>query len=184
MVVTRSRLRRWLAATAAASVVLSARMSVAAERASADAVKAAFLFNFAKFVQWPIDAMPPERRITLCVVGDPALADALNTIVKGQTIEGRNLTAQLIKPDGPLHACHILYIAAREAEQAVTVIELITGAPVFTVGDCDRFVDAGGVAQLVNENGRMRFVISLPAAHRARLAVSAKLLGLARDIRQ
>jgi hypothetical protein len=88
-----------------------------------------------------------------------------------------------MKPDGPLASCHVLYLATRDADASATVLAMVKSAPVFTVGDGDGFTDSGGIAQLVTEDGRLRFVINLIAAHQARLAISSKLLGLAKSVK-
>jgi len=177
---------RGVAATLIVGALLLARAADSRGQAGSPptpAAKAAFLFNFARFVEWPIDAMSPTQRITLCVVGDNAVADALAQLVKGQTIDEHLLDAHATQRDGPLRSCHRVYVGALDDDTVMDVLETLKGAPVFTVGDCDRFADAGGIVQLVNEHGRLRFVINLIAAHQARLTLSSQLLGLAKTVK-
>jgi hypothetical protein len=175
--------RRRLSALAVAFLLLPWHAALAADQASAAAVKAAFVLNFAKFIRWPDDALAASQPVNLCVIGDAAVADALATLVRGQQIEGHELAARLLKRDDALRECHVLFVSARDGEQAIGMVASVRNAPVFTVADCEKFTDAGGIAQLMNENGRMRFAINLSAATKARLSLSSKLLGLAKTVK-
>ena len=146
-------------------------------------VKAAFLYNFAKFAEWPADALVPGQRLSLCVLGDNAVADALEQTIKGHTIENHELTVQVVNADGPIRSCHLLYVGGFDAKRATQLIEALKGAPVFTVSDGDKFAELGGVAQLILENDKMRFAINVASAQRARLQLSSKLLSLAKIVK-
>src|SRR6185436_17872859 len=101
----------WRGVALALTTLLSGRPSAAAETAtSAVAVKAAFLFNFAKFAEWPPDALAPGQRLSLCVVGDASVADALEQTISGRPFEGHELSVQVLGVDGPLRSCHLLYV--------------------------------------------------------------------------
>ena len=151
----------------------------AAQGVSGTALKAAFLYNFAKFAEWPADVLAPGQKISLCVLGDNAVADALERTIKGHSAESHELTVQAIGADSPIRSCHLLYIGGLDVKGAIQLIEALNGASVFTVSDCDRFAELGGVAQLILESDRMRFAINVAAAQRARLQLSSKLLSLA-----
>jgi hypothetical protein len=153
------------------------------QTATAAAVTSAFLYNFAKFTEWPADALAPGQRIALCVIGANAVADALEQTIKGHTIEGHELTVEMVKPDGSVRSCHVLYASGLDEKRSLQLIETLKAAPVLTASDADRFAELGGVAQLILEGGRMRFVINVTAAQRARLQLSSKLLSLARIVR-
>jgi hypothetical protein len=163
-----------LMAGASPATVLAAGDTVAAS-----VLKAAFIFNFAKFSQWPADALGPGQRLALCVVGDAAVADALTHTIQGRSIEGRQLTVTLRKADESAAGCHLLYVSASEIKRAAGLLQSARGASVFTVSDGDGFAESGGVAQLIVENDRMRFAINIAAAQRGRLNISSKLLSLA-----
>lgn len=175
---------------AAASVLLAVALCAAdqprliAQGAAAATIKAAFLYNFAKFTQWPAAALAPGQRLTLCVVGDRSVADALEMTIKGRLVEGHELSAQVIDVDGPLQSCHLLYVDGRDGQRAAKLIDALRGVPVFSVSDGDRFAENGGIAQLVVERDRMRFAINVTAAERARLHLSSRLLSLAHVIRE
>jgi len=150
----------------------------AAQDVSVPALKAAFLSNFVKFTEWPEDQRAPGRVFTFCVSGDKAVTAAL---LQGLTDHpgAVPMSVIVVTPDGPLHACQMLYVGGTELRQARRVIDALKGAAVFTVSDIEGFAEAGGVAQLRLENGRMRFTINPGAAQRAHLTLSAKLLRLA-----
>jgi hypothetical protein len=157
-----------------------------AQTATAAALTSAFLFNFAKFTEWPSDALAPGQRIALCVVGDNAVADALELTIKGHAIESHELTVQVVPWSGTpgadasaLRSCHLLYMSGLDGKRTLQLLESVKAAPVLTASDADRFAELGGVAQLILENGRMRFAINAAAAQRARLQLSSKLLSIA-----
>jgi hypothetical protein len=154
-----------------------------AQTATAAALTSAFLYNFAKFTEWPSDALAPGQRIALCIIGDSAVADALERTIKGHAIESHELTVGLVKPEGPFRSCHLLYMTGFDATRSLQLLEGLKTAPVFTASDADKFAERGGVAQLTLENGRMRFAINITAAQHARLQLSSKLLSLAQIIK-
>jgi hypothetical protein len=149
-----------------------------AQSANVPELTAAFLTNFVKFAAWPDGALPASRAFTYCVAGDRAIAAALESSIRSHPApEPQNVL--FVSPDGPLGTCQMLYLADVNLRQAQETIALVRGAPVFTVSNVDGFAEIGGVAQLKLEKGRMHFAINPAAARRARLSLSAKLLGLA-----
>ena len=153
------------------------------QSATAAALTSAFLYNFAKFTEWPPDSLAPGQRLAMCVAGDTAVASALDQTVKGHAIEGHELTVELLKPDASARACHLLYVSGLDEKRSLQLIDSLKTASVLTASNVERFADLGGVAQLTLENGRMRFTINVNAAQRARLQLSSKLLRLARIIK-
>jgi hypothetical protein len=156
---------------------------VTAQSATVPALKAAFLFNFAKFTAWPADALSADQRLTLCVMGDASITDALERTISGRHVEGRQLAVRVVAIDGAIRSCHLLYAGGLDVARSAQLVQALDGAAVFTVGDNDRFAESGGVAALIFDGDRMRFAINVMAAQRARLKLSSKLLGLAKIIR-
>jgi hypothetical protein len=154
-----------------------------AQNVSAPALKAAFVFNFAKFVTWPADVLAAKRNLTICVADDNSVAEALEPIINHQLVDGHELKVVRVKADGPLGACHILFAGGLDSRRARALIDALQGTAVMSISDCERFADTGGVVQLVLERDRMRFVFNLGAARRARLTVSSKLLQLAKSVK-
>jgi hypothetical protein len=145
-------------------------------------LKAAFVYNFAKFAEWPLDALPATASFTACVLGDGPLGDALERSVKGRVLFGRSVSVSRVTAEGPLRACHLLYVSGVSAAQVSLVVASVKGAPVLTIGDIDGFTSLGGIAHVFVENGRMRFELNLERAKLSRLQLSSKLLALAARI--
>ena len=157
---------------------------VRAQGVTAPALKAAFLYNFANFTEWPADSLAPGQRLSLCVLGDNAVADALEQTIKGRGVDNHELTVTVIKTaESAILSCHLLYVSGVDPKRTDQLLFALSGTSVFTVGDGDRFAELGGVAQLILENGRMRFAVNVGAARRAHLKISSKLLSLAKIIK-
>lgn len=146
-------------------------------------VKAAYLFNFIKFVQWPESAFQdPLAPIVIGIVGEDPFGEALPQVVVGKTVQGRDLVIRKYHAAENLQGCHILFISASEKKWLSYLLAKLRGSSIVTVSDLDRFVESGGMIQFVIENGRVRFAINVGASNRARVKVSAKLLSLARTV--
>lgn len=174
--------RRRRAAVLAALLLLWSA-PVGAQGVTAPILKAAFLYNFANFAEWPAGALVPAQRLSLCVVGDDAVADALAQTIKGRKVDTHELTVEVITADGPIRSCHLLYISGLNKKRAGELLNSLKNVSVFTVSDGDQFAEMGGVAQLIVENDRMRFAVNVGAAHRANLKISSKLLKLAKIVK-
>ena len=171
----------WASFTIGATLLLSG--AVGAQSLTAPVLKAGFLYNFAKFAQWPAEVLAQGAPLSLCIVGDGALAEALAQAVKGQGIDGHRLTVTVITGDGPIRDCHLLYVSGLDRKQAVRLLDTMKNSAAFTVSDGDHFAEMGGVAQLILESSRLRIVVNLDAVHRARLTISSKLLSLAQIVK-
>jgi hypothetical protein len=146
-------------------------------------VKAAYLFNFLKFVEYPpesfADSLAP---IVIGVVGEDPFGSALPQIVIGKTVQGRDLVIHVYRAGEDLRGAHILFIGASERKRLPAILSSLRGSSVLTVSDAAGFLDAGGMIQFVNEEERVRFAINADAAARVKLKISSKLLSLARPV--
>lgn len=143
-------------------------------------LKAVFLFNFAKFVEWPPAAFAGERSpLTICVYGADPFGKSLDSVVQGERLGERALIVQ--RPTGveELRDCHILFVSRSERQSLPDVISRVDRSPVLTVSDMDGFLKAGGIINFVLEENKVRFLINLEAAERNQLKISSKLLRLA-----
>lgn len=142
-------------------------------------VKAAFLFNFAKFVDWP----RPSGNLKLCLVGaDPfegALAAFDNRLIGERRFVSRRLA---LRSDAELLACDMLYIAGSEHERVASLLEAVRGAPVLTVGDGPGYGGEGMMINFYLDQGKVRFEVDPGAARRSGLKLSAKLIQLGRQV--
>jgi hypothetical protein len=175
------RLRRSAVAVGLLACFVLRPGAAAAQSAPESTLKAAFLYNFAKFAEWPVDA-PPTDPLTICVFGDTAIADALDETVKGRTIDGRKVVVSRTTLDS-IRTCHVVYITGFDAKRAQQIVDDLKNAPVLTVGDREQFAQGGGIAGLFVEQGRMRFAINVEAAQRCRLRISSRLLSLAKIVK-
>ena len=171
--------KRRLPAVVLALLVAGAPLT--AQTASAPALKAAFVYNFAKFAEWPADA-GKAGPLTICVLGDLQIANELESTIKGRTIDGREVLVVRIQPEG-VRVCHVLYVSGFDAKRWQQIIDDLKNAPVLTVGDADHFAEGGGIAGLFIDDGRVRFAVNVEAAKRARLQISSRLLSLAKLVK-
>lgn len=167
---------RLTAAAIAACVVMSAPASGQAMAESA--LKAAFLYNFAKFTTWPADTLPPGAPITLCVVDDGIVTGMLRQAVAGRPIDGREVHVLPLTRDAAPRTCQIVYIPGEDGPLEARILDRLKTASALTVGDGHGSSRNGIVARLFVDGGKMRFAISVDAIQRARLHVSSKVLAL------
>ena len=159
------------------------RAARAQETLSEYQVKAAYLFNFLKFVEWPSDAFAdPLAPFVIGVVGEDPFGNALPQVILGKTVQGRDLVVHVYRSGDDCRGAQILFISASEKRKLPAIMASLHGASALTVSDVPGFLNAGGIIQFLNENGRIRFAINVDAATRARLKMSSKLLSLAKVI--
>lgn len=157
--------------------------SVSAQAAAEYDVKAAFLYNFAKFVEWPPDAFDsPGSPMTLCIVGKDPFGDVLDTLVRGETLQGRPLIVHRTRDLLEVRDCHVVFLSRTEQARQDEVLATVRGAGILTVGEGDSFLREGGIIRFVLEANRVRFEVNLDAAERNGLKLSSKLLRLARSV--
>jgi hypothetical protein len=190
---TRRRLRRALeqAAVAWLHVLLLAWIAVAlCHPALADEappldyqVKAAFLLNFTKFVEWPGTAFTDAHSpLAICILGEDPFGNALDDMVKGEAVHGRELIIRRIRRAPESKACQVLFVASSGKDAAKIFAE--SGPGVLTVGEGGKFLQDGGIIAFVIENRRVRFDIGQRAAMKAMLTLSSRLLMVARTVEQ
>jgi hypothetical protein len=143
-------------------------------------VKAAFLYNFAKFVEWPPqvfkDAADP---IAICIAGETPIYAPLESAVSGKTVAGRSFAVRKASDAQHTAGCHILFIGLVERKRSPQILVGARQWGILTVGETPEFIADGGVINFKLEEGKVRFEISLKAAERQRLRISSKLLSLA-----
>jgi hypothetical protein len=166
-------------ARATIAVLLLMRVVASAQDVTEPALKAAFIYNFAIFTEWPADVVPAGPFV-ICVLGDAAVGEALEREFKGRLIAGHIMAVSHVAPAGPQRVCHVLYVSGVTAGQAARLIAGLRDVPVLTISDVEGFTDLGGIAQFFFEHGRLRFSVDLGSAGRARLQISSRLLALAK----
>lgn len=143
-------------------------------------VKAAFLYNFAQFTEWPPEAFAkPDSPLVIGILGEDPFGEALDTTVRGEAVRGHKLQLKRFRAVAELPTCHIVYIGRSEANRLSQVLKALNGKPILTVSDLDGSAERGVTIQFVTEHGRVRFKINPKTAETAKLELSSKLLRVA-----
>ena len=146
-------------------------------------LKAAFLFNFAKFVEWPPSAFSSDKApITLCIAGGDPFGNTLDALISGKTIDNRNIATRRTKNVGDMGNCHVVFVDSSEDKHLPEIVDRLNAGATLLVGESPDFASRGGDIQFYMQDGKIRFAINVDAVQRSRLTVSAKLLALARIV--
>jgi hypothetical protein len=176
--------RRAVLALAALLFVGGGRwVSAQANPSSEYQVKAAFLFHFAQFVDWPPEAFKDATSpLTYCTVGEDPFHGSLDGSLSGKTIEGRPARVVHFREAQEIQGCQILFLGAPEKKFITATLANLRATPVLTVGESENFVQQGGMIGFLLEGNKVRFEINIDAAERAKLKISARLLTLAKTV--
>jgi len=155
------------------------RGGAVAQDVTEPALKAAFIYNFARFTTWPAD-LPATDSFVICVLGDAAVGDALARAVAGRQLMERPIAISPVAVAAPKRGCRILYVSGVPVRQAADLVGELRDAPVLTISNIEGFASAGGMTQFFFEHGQLRFRIHHESAKRAGLQISSKLLIMAR----
>ena len=145
-------------------------------------LKAAFVYRFPQFVEWPDTAVQESRTLDLCVLHPNPFGSELEQLVIGESLGGRPLHVRVIDTVDALPGCHALFAGAHSAI-AAAALQAVSGRPVLTVGETDEFLNAGGIIALKIVDRRVRFDVNAANAQKAGLRISAQLLNLAAAVR-
>lgn len=153
--------------------------AAAATPAPAAAVKAVFLVNFAKLVEWPPSAFRgPGAPLVIGILGADQFGPVLDEAAAGENVRGRAIEVKRFRRLADLEKCHLLFISAAQEYHLAEIFRHLRRDSTLTVADMDGFVARGGAIQFRNVRGRLRFEIRRDAAERAGLRVNARLLSL------
>jgi len=144
-------------------------------------VKAAFIYNFTKYVEWPPETNGP---LLICLLGEPdPLLTALTTL-EGKQSQGSNIHLRSTGRDGgSLEGCRVIVVGASETVRVAAILDSARKQPALTVSEIEHFADGGGMIGLVVDGTRVQFEINAQATQRANLRLSAQLLKLARKVK-
>jgi hypothetical protein len=138
-------------------------------------VKATYLYNFVKFIEWPGQ---PAGPLNICVAGRNPFGTVLDDLLANETINGRPVRSRVILEPDP--GCQVVFVPSGAA--ATAYLRAARGAPVLTVGEESDFIELGGIISLYLDSNNVRFTINPSAAERAKLRISSRLLTLARIV--
>jgi hypothetical protein len=146
-------------------------------------VKAAYLYSFAKFVEWPprkfTDASSP---IVFCIISDQAFQQELDRVVRGKSISGHTVAVMTMPEGEQLRRCHIVFINSAGSKQIRQTLETLRGSAVLTVGETTEFVKQGGIIRFLLEDDRVQFEVNHKSATGEGVYISARLLGVAKHV--
>ncbi len=147
-------------------------------------LKAAFLFNFARFVEWPSSAFTtPQSPFLICVLGTDPFGSTLDDALLRHSIQGHPTALLRAKHVSDINSCQILFVPSSESHRLPEITVKLRGQCVLVIGENENFAASGGVIQFSLEENRIRFLINTDAADRSGLKFSSKLLALARIVR-
>ncbi len=164
------------------TLVLSATSAFGQVTAGEYQLKAAYLFNFAKFVEWPAERLRASEPLVIGVVGDDRFGTALDEAVSGRSVGGRRVAIRRLAWNDSFAGCHILFISSSELPYLQKILGEVRGSSILTVADFDGFMSRGGTIELKTAGRRVQFSVNLGPARDARLKISSKLLNLAQVV--
>jgi len=146
-------------------------------------VKALFLFNFAKYVDWPADSFAsPESPLVIGLMGHSYCTDPLRKCVAGKKVSGRSIVVREFETLEEAAVCHIIFVGDSEKPHQRELLNHLQERAILTVGDADAFVERGGMIGFVKRDGKVRLEINLNTARHAKLEISSKLLSVADQV--
>lgn len=174
---------RWSAALPAVALAMALSDTAPAQGSLAEPqAKAAFVLNFARYVEWPERTFAtPEAPLLFCLLGRDSIGSAL-TALENRQAQGRPVAVRLLGHVDETRPCHVLFIGAAETRRLAYVLRTLAGQAVLTVSDADGFIDVGGAIGIVQGEGRLQFEVNREALEQAQLKASSNLLKLARNL--
>lgn len=146
-------------------------------------LKAAFIFNFTQFVDWPTNTFDSSADpIVIGIVGPDPFGAAMDKILEGEEVRGRKLKVERYARPVDVKMCQILFVSRTLASAWPDILRALRDKPILTVSDMDRFTARGGIIQLVTERNLVRLRVNVDAAKRADISISSKLLRLADNV--
>lgn len=146
-------------------------------------VEAAFIYNFAKFVEWPSQAFDgSDAPLVIGIIGEDPFGPVMEQIVQGKQVDGHPFVIRRVRANDDMRNRQILFISSSEGGKTKQLLERLKGTPVLTISDARAFAKQGGVIDFVVEQGKVRFEINVNAARRAGLTISSRLLSLAKIV--
>ena len=165
-----------------AAVLLSVPVGAADSTTEEYTVKAALVYNFARFTEWPDDAFDlNERTLKIMYYGDENLRDAFET-VSGRMVGNRRIVVEYAAEPEDVIGCNLLFLARTEREEWPQILAAIEGDPILIIGEMNGFLESGGVVNLHLVKSKIRFQVNLDSARARELQISSQLLMLATSV--
>ena len=179
--------RRWLRAGAFSVVVAAGLASPRPVQADAQAdeyrVKAAFLYKFGSYIEWPRGSFASaDSPVTIGVMGAETLAEELAQIVAGRNVNGRPVRVRRLRPGDPIAGLHVLFVGRADGGRLAEILAAARGQALLTVTESDEGLELGSMINFVVVEDKVRFDIAPPPSESSNLKISARLLGVARKV--
>ena len=147
-------------------------------------VKAAYLYNFGKFVEWPAKVTAASDFFSICVLGEDPFGSTFDATIAGESINGKKVVVRRITKPQDAVSCRILFISSSEEGRLQEILAMLGNTSVLTVSDLSQFTRRGGMIRFVMEANRVRFEVNLTTAEHAGLTLSSQLLKVAISVRR
>lgn len=184
MVPRRPRYSRALTFIVVAGFLVAPYCVAQTEGPTESQVKAAYLYNFGKFVTWPADRAAKSDVFEICIVGKDPFGSVLDATVSGESIDGKKVVVRRVLKVQSTGGCNILFISTSEEKNLPAILVEAQKIRALTVSDMPHFAERGGTIGLVNEEGRVRFEVNRKMAEQSHLALSSELLKVALKVIQ
>lgn len=146
-------------------------------------VKAAFIYNFIKFVEWPENSMNISDEISIAILGRDPFKGKLDNLIAGKSVKNRRLTVDHYSDINQIQFCHVLFISNSETRDLRSIFSSIKNRNFLTIGESSKFLKRGGIIKFLTYDNKVRFEINLKTAHAHKLKISSRLLRLADNLK-
>ena len=172
----------WLAVLLTIATIMAAGSARAQGTLTEAQTKAAFVINFARYIEWPERIFTTRTApLLICALGRSAVGNALEAH-EGRQVQGRPVAVRQLLGIDETRPCQVLFIADSEERRMSQLLRALSGQPILTVSDADAFIDGGGAIGLVRAEQRLQFEVNRQALEQAQLKASSNLLKLARNL--
>lgn|SRR6185437_1720617 len=147
-------------------------------------VKAVYIYDFSRFVEWPAKAGQIADGFSICILGQDPFGESLNNALANVAIAGKEVAIKRISEPEEAEKCRVLFISGSEEKRLKQILEALDGASILTVSDMPEFTARGGMMQFVWDGHRVRFEVNLATAEHAGLSLSSELLKVAVNVKR
>ena len=166
-----------------AAGIASPRPAQADTQADEYRVKAAFLYKFGSYIEWPSGSFArADSPVTIGVMGADTLADELTQIVVGRNVNGRPVRVRKLRPGDPIAGLHVLFVGRADSGRLAEILAAAKGRALLTVTESEEALELGSMINFVVVDDKVRFDVAPPPADSGNLRISARLLGVARKV--
>lgn len=147
-------------------------------------IKAAYLYNFALFAEWPADPAMADAPVTICIAGKDPFGAAIAEEFKTRRVHDRAVEIRYIRDQQDPRSCHVLFINEPNSRRLQEILQKVKDAPVLTVGDSEKFIDSGGMIGFIIVDNHVQFEVNQGAAENVDLKLSSRMLQLAYRVKE